>query len=68
MEKALPKVNNEEFFRKLGAESPSIAVLVKQFGGGTLRSRFTGLLTEEGGKPDRDRENEFRILKGETEE
>jgi hypothetical protein len=34
VEKALAQVNDEEFFRKPGAESPSIAVLVKQFRGG----------------------------------
>ncbi len=65
VEKALAQVSDEEFFRKPGAESHSIAALVKHIGG-TLRSRFTGFLTEEGEKPDRDRENEFNILPGET--
>jgi hypothetical protein len=67
VEKALAQVSDEEFFRKPGEESHSVAVLVKHIGG-TLRSRFTGFLTEEGEKPDRDRENEFRILEGETRE
>jgi hypothetical protein len=40
-------------------------VIVKHVGG-TLRSRFTNFLTEEGEKPDRDRENEFHVLEGET--
>ena len=48
-------------------ESHSIAVLVKHIGG-TLQSRFTGFLTEEGEKPDRDSENEFHILEWETRE
>ena len=61
----LAQVSDEEFFSKPGAESHSIAVLVKHVGG-TLSSRFTGFLTEDGEKPDRDRENEFRILEGET--
>jgi hypothetical protein len=65
VEKALAQVSNEDFFRKPDVESHSIAVLVKHVGG-TLRSRFTGFLTEEGEKPDRDRENEFNILEGET--
>jgi hypothetical protein len=65
VEKALEQVSDEEFFRKPGPESHSIAALVKHIGG-TLRSRFTGFLTEEGEKPDRDRENEFNILEGET--
>jgi hypothetical protein len=65
VEKALAQVSDEGFFRKSGAESHSIAVLVKHIGG-TLRSRFTGFLTEEGEKPDRDRENEFKILEEET--
>jgi hypothetical protein len=65
VEKALEQVSDEEFFRKPGAESHSIAALIKHIGG-TLRSRFTGFLTEEGEKPDRDRENEFNILPGET--
>ena len=65
VEKALAQVSDEELFRKPGTESHSIAVLVKHVGG-TLRSRFKGFLTEEGEKPDRDRENEFRILEGET--
>jgi hypothetical protein len=65
IERALAQVNDEEFFRKPGAESHSIAVLVKHVGG-TLRSRFTNYLTEEGEKPDRDRENEFHILEGEN--
>jgi hypothetical protein len=65
VEKALAQVSDEEFFRKPGSESHSIAVLVKHVGG-TLRSRFTNYLTEEGEKPDRDRENEFLIHEGDT--
>jgi len=65
VEKALAQISDEEFFRKPEGESHSIAALVKHIGG-TLRSRFTGFLTEEGEKPDRDRENEFNILDGEA--
>ena len=63
VERALSQISDEEFFRKPGVESHSLAALVKHIGG-TLRSRFTNYLTEEGEKPDRDRENEF-IIHGE---
>jgi hypothetical protein len=67
VKRALAQINDEEFFRKPGVESHSIAALVKHIGG-TLRSRFTNYLTEEGEKPDRDRENEFIIPEGDTRE
>ncbi len=67
VEKALAQISDEEFFRKPGVESHSIAALVKHVGG-TLRSRFTNYLIEEGEKPDRDRENEFIIQEGDTRE
>ena len=65
VEKALAQVSDEEFFREPGAGSHSIAALVKHVGG-TLCSRFTRFLAEEGEKPDRDRENEFVVKPGET--
>ena len=65
VEKALAQISAEKFFRKPGVESHSIAALVKHVSG-SLRSRFTNYLTEEAEKPDRDRENEFIILEGET--
>lgn len=65
VERALAQISDEEFFRKPGVESHSIAALVKHIGG-SLRSRFTNYLTEEGEKPDRDRENEFIIHEGDT--
>jgi len=67
VERALAQISDEEFFRKPGVESHSIAALVKHIGG-TLRSRFTNFLTEEGEKPNRDRENEFTIHEGDTRE
>src|SRR4030042_2222622 len=67
VERALAQISDEEFFRKPGVESHSIASLVKHFSG-TLRSRFTNYLTEEGEKPDRNRESEFIIHEGETRE
>src|SRR5690606_5792830 len=38
----------------------SVAVLMKHVGG-NLRSRWTGFLTTDGEKPDRDRDSEFAI-------
>ena len=67
VERALSQISDEDFFRKPGVESHSIAALVKHVGG-TLRSRFTNYISEEGEKPDRDRENEFIIHEGDTRE
>jgi hypothetical protein len=67
VEKDLAQISDEEFFRKQDVESHSFAALVKHVGG-TLRSRFTNYLIEEGEKPDRDRENEFIIQEGDTRE
>jgi len=67
VERALAQISDEEFFRKPSSESHSIAALVKHIGG-TLMSRFTNFLTEEGEKPNRDRENEFIIHEGDTRE
>lgn len=43
-----------------GPESNSIAVLVKHMAG-NMRSRWTGFLTTDGEKPDRDRDAEFVV-------
>ncbi len=43
-----------------GPESNSIAVLVKHLAG-NMRSRWTGFLTTDGEKPDRDRDAEFQV-------
>ena len=59
-EKALERVSDEEFFRKIDKESNSIAVLVKHISGNQL-SRFTDFLTTDGEKAERDRDSEFII-------
>jgi hypothetical protein len=51
---------DELFFRKPGAESNSIAVIMKHVGG-NLRSRWTDFLTTDGEKESRDRDSEFVI-------
>ena len=65
-EKALAQVDDEAFFRKIGAETNSLAVLAKHVGG-NLRSRWRDFLTTDGQKPDRQRDTEF-IVESDTRE
>ncbi len=60
-EKALEQVSDEEFFRTIGAEGNSIAIIVKHIGG-NLRSRWTDFLIADGEKSDRNRDSEFITL------
>ena len=64
-ERAAAQVDDRAFFSAPDPETNSIAVNMKHVGG-NLRSRFTGFLTTDGEKPDRDRESEFVIAPGET--
>jgi hypothetical protein len=48
------------FFRTLGTESNSVAILAQHMAG-NLRSRFTEFLTSDGEKPDRHRDREFEM-------
>lgn len=57
-ERAIEQVSDEEYFKAIDAEANSIAVIVKHIGG-NLRSRWTNFLTEDGEKPDRNRDGEF---------
>jgi hypothetical protein len=59
-DKALAQVKNDEFHRKLDAESNSIAVIVKHMAG-NMRSRWHDFLTSDGEKPDRHRDTEFEM-------
>jgi hypothetical protein len=59
-EKALRQVADEDFFKKPGEHSNSIAAVVKHVGG-NLASRWTDILTSDGDKPWRDRDAEFVI-------
>ena len=59
-EGAFAQVTDEEFFRQLDPESNSIAVIAKHMAG-NMRSRFTDLLTTDGQKPDRHRDQEFEM-------
>lgn len=55
---AIAQLNDEQFFALPGAESNSVALMVKHMAG-NLRSRFTDFLTSDGEKPDRNRDQEF---------
>lgn len=57
-ERAAAQVDDEAFFRPLGDDGNSIALLMKHVGG-NLRSRWTDFLTADGEKPDRQRDLEF---------
>jgi hypothetical protein len=63
-ERAMAQVADADFFAALGPEDNSIAVIVKHVAG-NLRSRWTGFLTTDGEKPDRERDSEF-ITEGDT--
>jgi uncharacterized damage-inducible protein DinB len=59
-EKAMAQLSDEDFFRQIGPESNSIAVIVKHLAG-NMRSRWTDFLTTDGEKPDRHRDQEFLL-------
>jgi hypothetical protein len=60
MEQALNQVSDQDFFRILGPESNSIAIIVKHIAG-NMRSRWRDFLVSDGEKPDRFRDTEFEI-------
>ena len=64
-EGAMTQLRDEDFFVTLDAESNSVAIIVKHLAG-NMRSRFTGLLTSDGEKPDRFRDREFELNAGTT--
>jgi hypothetical protein len=57
-EQAFNQVADEDFFRKPGPDSNSIALILKHVSG-NLASRWTDFLTTDGDKPWRDRDREF---------
>jgi hypothetical protein len=64
-EGAMAQLKDEELFVALDPESNSIAILVKHLAG-NMRSRFTGFLTTDGEKPDRNRDQEFEMTAATT--
>ena len=59
-EAAVAQVSDDELGAMLDAESNSIATIMNHMAG-NLRSRFTGFLTTDGEKPDRNRDGEFEL-------
>ncbi len=57
--------SDEDFFRKPGEYSNSIALMIKHLAG-NLTSRWTDFLTTDGDKPWRDRDAEFVISPEDT--
>ena len=64
-ERAMQQVDDDHFFRDLGDDSNSIAIIVKHMAG-NMRSRWTDFLTADGEKPDRNRDSEFTLDDAET--
>src|SRR5947199_2097165 len=65
-EKAFQQVRlDEEFFRKPGEFSNSIALIIKHLAG-NLTSRWTDFLDTDGEKPTRDRDTEFILTNEDT--
>ena len=60
VDKALPRVPDENLHTELDANSNSIAVIIKHVAG-NLRSRFREFLTADGEKADRRRDTEFEM-------
>src|ERR1700685_1359509 len=59
-EGAMAQLKDHELFVALDPEANSIAAIVKHMAG-NMRSRFTDLLTTDGEKPDRYRDQEFEL-------
>ena len=57
-ERAMEQVTDAQLFAILDDEANSIAIIVKHMTG-NVRSRWTGFLTTDGEKPDRNRDREF---------
>jgi hypothetical protein len=57
---AMAQVDDAAFFARLDPDANAIAHLVKHVAG-NQRSRWTNFLTEDGEKPDRDRDREFEL-------
>ena len=59
-EGAIAQLNDDQLFMTLDPESNSVAILIKHLAG-NMHSRFTDLLTSDGEKPDRHRDQEFEL-------
>ena len=66
-ERALAQISEEEMRRPLDPDSNSIALIMKHLAG-NMRSRWTGFLTSDGEKPDRNRDGEFELSTADSRE
>src|ERR1700677_1025161 len=57
-DRAMQQVTDEQLFAAIDPEANSIAIIVKHLSG-NMRSRWSGFLSTDGEKPDRDRDSEF---------
>ncbi len=64
-EGAFAQIDDQQFFRVLDPEANSVAIIVRHMAG-NMRSRFTDLLTSDGEKPWRNRDQEFIVEPGDT--
>lgn len=64
-DKAIDQIGGAQLFLTAGADSNSIAIIMKHLAG-NMRSRWTDFLTTDGEKADRFRDREFVIEEGET--
>jgi len=64
-DRALAQADDAAFFAVADPEANSIALVVKHVAG-NLRSRWRNFLTEDGEKPDRDRDSEFDLAAADT--
>ena len=64
-EGAIAQLEDEQLFATLDPESNSVAILVKHIAG-NMRSRFTDFLTDDGEKPNRNRDQEFELTSSVT--
>ncbi len=64
-DRALAQLGEDELFLAPDPEANSVAVLMQHLAG-NMRSRYTGYLTTDGEKPDRNRDAEFVVAPGTT--
>jgi len=64
-DRALEQIDDGQFFHAIGPGSNCLGVLVKHMAG-NLSSRWRNFLTEDGEKPNRDRDGEFVIRSEDT--
>jgi Protein of unknown function (DUF1572) len=64
---AMAQITTEQFFSAPSEGDNSIAVIVKHVGGNLL-SRWVNFLTSDGEKPGRNRDTEFEITAGDTQQ